>query len=265
MTSDARTELLPLSPTINVWQAVGVAVGYVVISIVLGVFGLFNIPGMIDWSGPFISLGLVWFVTRLKTDVGLLSAFDIDLRDERARKLLWQGFKYGFLLIGIQVAIISVIMIFIVGSGNSTPDEPAYRQLLGWKTNSEFLAKFTLVALLAPVTEELLARGLLFAGLRKNMDFTSACLISSLLFGIAHVYWIHIFLAFVLGVMLCIVAEKTKSLLPGLVCHVMLNSFVMGVLFLASLCSPSDALKAKGAAETIQVQTSKVVPSKGVR
>jgi membrane protease YdiL (CAAX protease family) len=252
LSSGDLTELLPFSPAITVWQAIGVAVGYVAISF-LTPLGLSNIPGLVDWSGSIVAFGLVWVVTRMKTDIGLVSAFEIDVRTERSRELLWKGFKYAFLLIGMQLAVIFVIMIFVVGSGQQAPEEPAYKALLGWKTNGEFLAKFILIALVAPACEELLARGLLFAGLRKKMGFKSACLISSLLFGAGHIYPIHVFVAFSLGVMLCVLAEKTRSLLPGLVCHILLNSFVMGALFLVSLASPADVPKAKkGAAETIE-------------
>ncbi len=257
MSSAEVPELLPLSPALTVWQAVGVAVAYVGTSFLLAAVGLYRIPGLLDWSGSIIALGLVWLVTRIKTDVGLLKAFELDVRTERSREMLWKGFKYAFILIGIQLAVVGVIMIFVLGSGHKAPEEPAYKSLLGWKTNGEFISKFILIALVAPACEELIARGLLFAGLRKKFGFKPACLISSLLFGAGHVYPIHIFVAFSLGVMLCILAERTRSLLPGLVCHIMLNSFVMGALFLVSLASPADAPKAKeGAAETVQTFSS---------
>ncbi len=226
------------------------------LSTIPGLFGIYNIPGAVEWSGSIVSLLIVWVMTNSKTDVGMIAAFDFDLREKRAQKLFLQGIKYGFLIIGIQVAISAIIMICLVGSGSGAPDEPAYRHLLGWKNNGEFVAKFSLVALLAPISEELLARGLLFAGLRKRRGFWFSCLVSSSLFGLGHVYPVHIALAFVLGIMLCTVVEKTRSLLPGLVCHVMLNSFVMGALLLVSLYAPAETQKAKKeASETVQTET----------
>ncbi len=243
-TSDV-TELLPLSPTISVWEAIAIAVGYVALSFLLGFLGLYDVPGMIEWSPPLIALGLVWLVTRLKTNISVLSAFEVDIRNDRSRTMLWKGFKYAFFLIGFQLALISVIAICFTGTGHAAPEEPAYKQLLSWKTNGDFLVKLVQIGLLAPICEELLARGLLFAGLRKRMGFMGANLISSALFGLGHIYPIHILAAFSLGVLLCRLAEKTKSLLPGLVCHVMLNSFVMGALFLISVVSPTDVPKDK--------------------
>ncbi len=81
------------------------------------------------------------------------------------------------------------------------------------------------IALLAPILEELLFRGtiqsMLFNVLKKPWE---AIIISSLIFGVVHMNPAQIPFAFLLGMMFGWLYYRTRSLLPGIIGHVLNNS-----------------------------------------
>ncbi len=79
------------------------------------------------------------------------------------------------------------------------------------------------VALVAPIAEEILFRGLIFTRLKKGMHFSVAIIISSLLFALAHGDLIWMIPTFFLGASSAWIFEKTKSLLPSIALHLFNN------------------------------------------
>ncbi len=83
-----------------------------------------------------------------------------------------------------------------------------------------------LIACLAPLAEEVLFRGYLFGGLREKLPRWSAALIAGGIFGALHaltgISAVPQLIAF--GVILCLLYEKTGSIWPGIMLHVLNNS-----------------------------------------
>jgi membrane protease YdiL (CAAX protease family) len=87
------------------------------------------------------------------------------------------------------------------------------------------------VCAVAPMAEELFFRGFLFGSLRKR-GFPIAAGVSGITFGLAHVASSPIgFLVplAILGVLLCLVYERTGSLYPCIALHCLNNSVAFGV------------------------------------
>lgn len=78
-------------------------------------------------------------------------------------------------------------------------------------------------ALLAPLCEEITLRGLVHTRLRKVLPTFWAMLISSLVFGVMHGIKIQIIYAFLLGLLLAWIFEKTNSLLSPILFHIGFN------------------------------------------
>ena len=93
-------------------------------------------------------------------------------------------------------------------------------------------ASLTLVSLLeyvifAPLFEELVFRGLLFAILRRKFRFLPAALISAGIFGLAHGYGVVGLISVCWsGVLWAWIYEKTGSLAPGILAHAINNLLV---------------------------------------
>lgn len=86
-----------------------------------------------------------------------------------------------------------------------------------------------LLGLLIPFVEELFFRGVLFTWLRRHWTFLPAALLTSLLFGVVHVFSFLIFSTAVLGFVSAWAMEKSGSLWAAVVIHA-LNNIVNVVL-----------------------------------
>ncbi len=77
--------------------------------------------------------------------------------------------------------------------------------------------------IVAPIVEEVIFRGLIYDRLCNAMPKVWAMLLSSLLFGVAHGQIVWMIYAFVLGMVLCVVMEKTKSVMASILLHMSFN------------------------------------------
>ena len=100
-------------------------------------------------------------------------------------------------------------------------------------------AVFVSLVVLPPLYEELLARGLLYTGLRTKLKVWTAALITSLLFAAAHLQWgegapllwAAAIDTFVLSLILIWLREKTGSLWPAIGLHAIKNCIAFLLLF----------------------------------
>jgi membrane protease YdiL (CAAX protease family) len=83
-----------------------------------------------------------------------------------------------------------------------------------------------LIVIAAPISEEVCFRGMLFGGLRERMPRLAAALVSGLVFGALHaatgVSTVPVLVGF--GFILALLYEKTGSIVPGIVLHMLNNS-----------------------------------------
>ena len=89
-----------------------------------------------------------------------------------------------------------------------------------------FAANFVVVALLAPVVEELTFRGLGFT-LLERFGRPAAIALVGLAFGLAHGLVDGLPLLFLFGAGLAYLRSRTESVYPGMVVHVLYNSLVL--------------------------------------
>lgn len=96
-----------------------------------------------------------------------------------------------------------------------------------------WLLGFSLI-IIPPFVEEIVMRGFLFGGLRTKMPFIIAALVTSLLFGAAHLpsgkdglLWVGAIDTFTLSLVLCFLREKTESLWPSILLHMTKNSLAL--------------------------------------
>jgi membrane protease YdiL (CAAX protease family) len=84
----------------------------------------------------------------------------------------------------------------------------------------------------AAIAEELIFRGLIFNVLKIRLPLWASILISALLFGLAHATGgiMYILTTAIMGVILCLIQHKYKSLIPGMIIHGINN-------LIATLCA----------------------------
>jgi len=86
-----------------------------------------------------------------------------------------------------------------------------------------------LIAIIAPISEEICFRGMVFGGLRTRLPAWAAALISGLIFGLLHALTglsaVPPLMAF--GVILALLYERTGSIVPGIILHMLNNSVAL--------------------------------------
>jgi membrane protease YdiL (CAAX protease family) len=104
-------------------------------------------------------------------------------------------------------------------------------QQLGARDSSFNLAFVAvLVAVIAPIAEELFFRGFLFGALRGVMHWVPAAIVTGISFGLVHAGGTDaVFLVplAVLGFLLCLLYRRTGSLLPGMGVHAFNNALAL--------------------------------------
>lgn len=91
----------------------------------------------------------------------------------------------------------------------------------------ELLKSLVVLAVLAPMVEELIFRGLLYGWVAGRWGTSPAWIVSSLAFAAAHYEPAHIILVLPLGFLFGWLRRRTDSLLPSLVSHIVNNGFAV--------------------------------------
>jgi uncharacterized protein len=108
------------------------------------------------------------------------------------------------------------------------PAPPWFWELFSKIFDSDFgwWGAFLKVAVIAPIVEELIFRGLILHGLRKNYTATTAIFISALLFSLFHLNPWQMPATFVLGLLLGWIMLRTRNIILAILGH-SLNNFLV--------------------------------------
>jgi membrane protease YdiL (CAAX protease family) len=96
----------------------------------------------------------------------------------------------------------------------------AFQELFSQNQWGVFLA----IGIIAPVTEELIFRGVILEGLRERYRISTAIFTTTILFGVVHIFPWVIVNAFLLGLVLAWLKLETRSLMLCILAHSFYNS-----------------------------------------
>jgi CAAX protease family protein len=132
----------------------------------------------------------------------------------RLDALKWMGAAIGIYLVFVMAYVA------LVGE----PEQDDFADDLG-----PLWIQVLLIAIAAPIGEEVCFRGMLFGGLRERLPMWAAALISAALFGLLHVTTgisvVPPLIAF--GFLLALLYERTGSILPCILLHMLNNSVAL--------------------------------------
>ena len=110
-------------------------------------------------------------------------------------------------------------------------------------------ASVVLLVVVAPVTEELIFRGLILRGFLRRFNVPAAVFLSSILFGLVHLNpWQFVSASF-LGAMFAWWYTRTRSLVPSLIGHALVNAMVVAHAWLPFQIRGFNAGESFGATE----------------
>lgn len=137
-----------------------------------------------------------------------------------------QRVKQMLAVIGITIClsvalnnIISMSPLVALSEEYQNANDAFYGSTIGW----ELLGS----ALITPLLEELLHRGVVYGRLRRRMDMWPAVVISALVFAVLHFNIVQFIYAFLLGVVFALFVEKTGKLTPAVIAHVVANGIAV--------------------------------------
>jgi membrane protease YdiL (CAAX protease family) len=129
------------------------------------------------------------------------------------------------------IAFGTVVVILVVSAALDPVLNPNKEQGLtpnGWEPRhaAAFAANFVVVALLAPVVEELTFRGLGFT-LLERFGRWAAIVLVGIVFGLAHGLVEALPPLVVFGMCLAYLRDRTRSVYPGMILHALYNGLVL--------------------------------------
>jgi membrane protease YdiL (CAAX protease family) len=102
-------------------------------------------------------------------------------------------------------------------------------------TPRDLIFLLLLIAVIAPIAEELFFRGMLYPVLRQRWSAPWAIGINALLFALVHFIPLLLPALFFIGLILAWVRERTQSIVPGILLHAMQNGLVVVAVYIGSV------------------------------
>ena len=209
---------------------------------------------------------LFWLGVTVVRAFGRKVSFSLaPLGFSRPKGGLLAGIGGGF-AVGIGAIVVSLIVnpvsVFVLDrlgySTESTVQQPFMRGLVGWVEDNPAAAIpaiILVVVLFGPAVEELVFRGAVFNGLNRlgalissravgregpartasKTSFVLSTLASSVFFALLHLEPVLLPAILLLATALCVLFQRTGSLLPPFVAHATFNSFTVLAIALSAL------------------------------
>lgn len=176
------------------------------------------------------ALAAIWLVRRRGLSLSIIGLG----RRPRAADILPAA--VGFVAFYALLVVISIIATALI------PDINKGSQDVGFNTISsgfDHMIAFVALVIIPPLGEEPLVRGYLYSGLRRRFSFRLAMVLTSLLFGAAHLLtgfgpgllWAAALNTFVLSLVLVYLRERTGALYAGMLVHALNNAIAFGFHF----------------------------------
>lgn len=211
-------------------------------------------------------VSLFWLGVVAARAFGRKASFSLaPLGFSRPRGGLLAGVGLG-IAVGVGAIVLSVIVnpisAFVLDrlgySTESTVQQPFMRGLVGWVESNPAAAipaVILVVVLFGPAVEELVFRGAIFNGLNRlgalvfsrttrsenparptnRISFVLSTLVSSAFFALLHLEPVLLPAILLLAIALCVLFQRTGSLLPPFIAHATFNSFATSLIILNGL------------------------------
>ncbi len=171
----------------------------------------------LDTTGVLLGFGLVWLFLR-KYNVGWKA-----VGWRRVSVLKTIGYLIGILVAFLVLAQLAFVVVKLLVPGFD-PNQPQANEFTTGAGTNPNLAIIALV-LLPPVFEETIFRGFMFPAIAKRTGLVWGAVLSSMIFGIAHGQPNLFVYTTILGLLLCFMYVRTKSIVPGILLH-MVNNYL---------------------------------------
>ena len=166
--------------------------------------------------GAFLTL-LVFFIIEKVKKTNLAKETDMKMVTGKQMGLTVVGALGGMFFMNFMLTILPIPEELL---GDLTSG-------MGSLTSYPFWLAIIVNAILIPILEEVVFRGYIFSRLGKAMPAAVAAVISSVVFGLCHGGLVWAIWAGIVGLIICVVRIKSGSIIPGIVFHIIMNTYGM--------------------------------------
>ena len=187
---------------------------------------LLNITTMVLLSVlyPVFQLGMVSRLILSQLIVFLPVAFGVLLAKENLIKLAgFHKIKMSSVFMIILFTWLCMPLVTLVNAISMLFVDNAVASMSSDLAGAPFMALFLVMAILGPLNEELVCRGVFYQGYKRSGTMMQAMLLSALLFALLHMNFNQAAYAFVIGVISVLLVEATGSLWSSVILHVTVN------------------------------------------
>ncbi len=215
-----------------------VAAVVVLRGVVLGGLATLSLSSWVDHFSDTVESVVLYFPLILLAYWYLLRPFRRGFYDSFGIRLLPNSglrcVQWVIVLVALQLLMDTPIACLPQSLGSSGHWTEWFDAAFAWGTGWQVTDSFTGSVIIAPIFEETIFRGLLFASLRRRWGFWLSGLLSAVVFAFVHGYGLAGFLStFTCGFLWAWAYERSGSLLPSMAAHALSNLLVcFGVLAL---------------------------------
>ena len=132
------------------------------------------------------------------------------------------------LFVALRIIVIAIVALLAALGFTSTQAQALAPNGFSWVGA---IGNSLLAGILVPIAEETFFRGVLYRWLRDKWGMVAGALISGLIFGAAHFEPATVVPAILLGVVLALVYERSRSLWPSIIIHALNNLSAVILLY----------------------------------
>jgi membrane protease YdiL (CAAX protease family) len=154
---------------------------------------------------------LMWYIKQVKNDNNTISIVSMKFKHILFVGLLGIGLQVGFSFILNLIAMVKPSWFYNYG---------LMMEQLGSGTS---IVSLIYVVVIAPISEELIFRGVLLNKAKKKLPLLWANVLQAFLFGLYHMNMIQGIYAFIIGMFLGSICNGYKSIYAAVVLHVIIN------------------------------------------
>jgi len=216
----------------RVWDGVMVVMLFLLESLVLGALAV----GLTGEDGSVVDVGaLMWVLLGVNVlTLGYVAMLAWARRGRLSALLPWRGVAWRRAAVWIVLGVAGTQAVSIGFSlvlracGVRVPMQEAMRLILGLDNAGEAVLTLVAGAVLVPVCEEIVFRGVIFGALWRRMALWAAVLISAMAFAIVHMELAYLLPVGVLGAVCAVSYARTQSLVIPAGIHVLNNLAAFG-------------------------------------
>lgn len=143
----------------------------------------------------------------------------------------WALFVWGLFFV-TSIVVVMVVQALLPGVDMSESQDVGFSSVAGF---GDKIAAFVALVVLAPVLEEVIFRGFLYGRLRENYGVIISSVVTSLVFGLAHMQVNVGIVVFVLSLFMCYLRERFDSVWPTVLLHALKNGLAFVLLFMVQV------------------------------